>query len=342
MKMKRTGLTGLLAILAILFAFGESMAGEKTKVCTVKDAEQFWQFNMPDKALACLDEVIDREPGNAKAYFLKGKYCLASNDYSCAKARFSAEPVRQEYGDVIASLYRAEADKKLGDGDIKTAEEFYGQAISFNSAVRQDITNRLFNICKGQNYPICSLTVRIAPEMKGPIADHFASASGATNNQDAKVDLKSMAAEYNPDKYGEEAVKDKEALGRVYLEKAKEFARQVGKDQLTEKYRALAKKYLGEAVVEQELPEVFILKPSEQEYEFIIKKGEKTPYWLWSEQGIRTNLHFSSTNRKYEIHNMNGSVIKIWAGDKFGEEDNEKFVIVAIEDTDVFIKVTKK
>ena len=226
---------------------------------------------------------------------------------------------------------------------MKTAEEFYGQAIGFNSAVKQKITNQLFGICKGMNYPVCSLTVRIAPEMKDRIADHFASVSSVAENQDTKVDLKTMAAEYNPDKYGQEAAKDKEALGRFYLEQAKKLARQVGKDQLTEKYRALAKKYLDETVVEQELPEVFILRPSEEPYRFDIKKGEKTPYRLGVEYGTIVHLEYFSSNNKFEVRYRNHPPVKVWAGEKISKDvADDEGVLIATEDTIVFIKATKK
>lgn len=308
--MKRMILIGLVVALAVIFAFGESMAAEKAKICSVKDAEQFWQFNMPDKALSCLDEVIDRDPDNAKAHFLKGKYCLAAGNYSCAEARFSAGPIRQEYGAEIASLYKAEAGKKLAGGDMKTAEEFYGQAISFNSAVKQEIVNRLFGICKEQNYSVCSLTVRIAPEMKGPIADHFASASNSVKDQDAKVDLKSTAAEYNPDKYGEEAAKDKEALGRVYLEQAKKLARQVGKEQLTEKYRVLARKYLGEGIVESELPEVVVCGPNEKKYRFPLKGGEQVDRWIIVDGHNKKYFFFAEKECQFDVLYADGYIAK--------------------------------
>lgn len=73
-----------------------------------------------------------------------------------------------------------------------------------------------------------------------------------------------------------EDAEDKQALGRFYLDEAKKCARQIGKEKEADEHKALARKYLGEAIVKEELPEAVEYKQNKNKYRFPLVAGEQT------------------------------------------------------------------
>ena len=155
------------------------------------------------------------------------------------------------------------------------------------------------------------------------------------------------AAELDPEKYKVEKDSVAERVGRTALMRALELAKKAdptpAEVEELELKKAIARANLAAEVMEREAPEVFILKAREELYRFDLKKSERTPFRFHGEQGVRTAQEFSSTNGKYEIHFANGAIVKIWAGEKCSqEENNEDFYLVAVEDVKIFINVKKR
>jgi hypothetical protein len=130
------------------------------------------------------------------------------------------------------------------------------------------------------------------------------------------------------------------ALGLFHLDEARKAAKITGKEEVTDEQKRWARQYLGEAEVEEALPEVIILKPRKMVYEFPLKKGEQTSSWLEGEFGTTTHLHFfETTNYAFEVHYKNGRVVRVWDGEKVPREPNGPFKIIATDDTTVLIMV---
>jgi tetratricopeptide (TPR) repeat protein len=133
---------------------------------------------------------------------------------------------------------------------------------------------------------------------------------------------------------------NKQALGLFHLDEAKKWAIRPGFEIVTDEHKKFARKYLGDAEVKKELPEVITLTPRKRAYEFALKKGEQTGSWIaWNEK-TTTHLHFFQVNNdKYEVHYKNGDRVRVWAGEQMPKIPDDQFKIVAIEDTTVLIAV---
>jgi len=83
-----------------------------------------WDFNMPEKAIECLESIIEKNPAKTEAHFRLGKYCLLSGRMSCAEERFEASPVREKYGKEIANLYWSVAEKELANNERNSLNFF--------------------------------------------------------------------------------------------------------------------------------------------------------------------------------------------------------------------------
>jgi hypothetical protein len=133
---------------------------------------------------------------------------------------------------------------------------------------------------------------------------------------------------------------NKQALGLFHLDEAKKWAKRAGFEIVADEHKQFARKYLGDAEVEKELPEVIILTPRKRAYEFQLKKGEQTSSWIALDEKTTTQLHFFEVNNnKYEVHYKNGDIVKVWAGEQVPKKPDDRFKIVAIEDTTVLIMV---
>ncbi|MGC1455707.1 MAG: hypothetical protein WA946_11025 [Nitrospirota bacterium] len=133
---------------------------------------------------------------------------------------------------------------------------------------------------------------------------------------------------------------NKQALGLFHLEEAKKWAKRAGFEAVADEHKQLARRYLGDAEVEKELPEVMILTPRNRVYEFQLKKGEQTISWIAWDKKKTTHFHFFEVdNDKYEIHYKNGDSVRVWEGENMPKIPADQFKIVAIEDTIVLIMV---
>jgi ABC-type Fe3+-citrate transport system substrate-binding protein len=136
-------------------------------------------------------------------------------------------------------------------------------------------------------------------------------------------------------------VQDKQALlGLFHLDEAKKLVKRSGFEAAADEQKQFARKYLGDAEVEKELPEVMILKPRKCVYEFQLKKGEQTSSWIAWDEKTTTAIHFYQVdNDKYEVQYKNGDSVRVWAGERVPKKPDDLFKIVAIEDTIVLIMV---
>lgn len=328
-------------IIAVAAFFAATASAAEKKCSSAKDAESYWKFNMPAEAFECVDKLIAEKPADAHLHFLKGKYCLEKENKECAKERFSAAPVKVKYGDEIAELYKARGHAEVFSRDIQQAEAEYREAISYRPELSGAIAESLFQLGKNTGRDdVFFLAARINPALQPAIAKHYDSLSRNAKTHEAMVDNLGKAAEYD-EKYSGEYHENKQGLGRFHLDEAKKWARKVGKEDVTNEHRILARKYLGDAAVEVELPEVIELKPRTDVYEFELDKGEQTSSWMWGERGVITSLHFFHSNNKYEIRFKKGDVVKIWAGEEMPKEIYDQFKIIATDNTVVMIDVKK-
>lgn len=133
---------------------------------------------------------------------------------------------------------------------------------------------------------------------------------------------------------------NKRALGLYHLEEAKKWAKKPGFDIVVGEHRNFARKYLGDAEVKKELPDVIILKPRRSPYEFLLKKGEQTGSWIACDEKTTTHMHiYEVENNKFEIRYKNGDTVNVWEGERVPKKPRDWFKIVATEDTTVLIQV---
>lgn len=133
---------------------------------------------------------------------------------------------------------------------------------------------------------------------------------------------------------------DKQALGLFHLDEAKKWATRAGFEAVADEYNGFARKYLGDAEMEKELPEVIILTPRKNAYEFQLKKDEQASSWVSWDEKTTTHLHFYEvTNDKYEVHYKTETGSKYGRANTCQKKPDDQFKIVAIEDTLVLIVV---
>jgi hypothetical protein len=287
-----------LTFLTILIS-SQALAGEVKCKSTV-DVEYYIQFNLPDKANECLNKLIDQDPTNPKLNLpklrlLRGEYCLKQGNTSCAKERFGSDAVKQKYGKEIAGLYKKEGDAKLDAGSMQQADNLYTEALSYDRAMKEEITKSLFDKGKQAARTDCfRLAVKYDPLLKPAAADHYHSLSVATKHPEEKTDLLGKAAEFDAGRYGTAYTNSKMKLGRSYLDKAIAYAKQSGKDEECERSKIIARKYLGDPIVDKELPDIKYFGEGLHSLG-TYKAGEQTPYWFTYVAGS-FNLYIITTN----------------------------------------------
>ena len=286
--------------------FSQALAGELKCKSTV-DVEYFIQLNLPDSANECLNKLIERDPANPKLNhpklrLLRGEYCLKQGNTSCAKERFSADAVKQKYGKEIADLYRKEGDARLVTGSMQQADTFYSEAISYEPAMKEEIANSLFQLGKQTGRTDCFLlSTRYDPSQKPTVADHYYSLSVAAKNDEDKTDLLGKAADFDTAKYGSKFINGKLKLGRSHLDRAVVYAKFPGKEEWCERSKKLARKYLGEQIVEKELPDVKFFGEGLHSLG-TYKAGEQTPFWFSSAAGsFNTYIITTNGNRNFTV-----------------------------------------
>jgi len=322
-------------IAVVIMAAGVSQAAEK-KCSSVGDAEDRWNFNMKSEALACLDEIITADPANAKAHFLKGKYCFATGNYGCARERFAAGPVKAKYANEIAGLYKSAGDARLNAGDVKQAEEFYLEAGNYNSAISKETADNLFAQGKAaENDNFLYLAGRLNPALKQAIGDYYYDLSKAALKTEDKIRYKGKAAEHD----NRRVVEYKEDCcnqGRFHLDRAKELAKTPGKEKVTAERKASARDYFrqcqgeaGVALVEQELPVERIYQPGT--YIFSLKSGEQTESWITFPSGVTSNWNLDSPDGKFQAIYDDGEIVNLWSATSL-PRNKYKFRLRAVTD----------
>jgi len=283
-----------------------AMAGEVKCKSTV-DVEYYIQLNLPDKANECLNKLIDQDPTNPKLNLpklrlLRGEYCLKQGNTSCARERFSSDAVKQKYGKEIAGLYKKEGDAKLDAGSMQQADNLYSEAMSYDPAMKDEITNSLFQMGKQTGSADCFLlSTKYNPSLKPAVADHYYGLSGASTSNEDKTDLLGKAADFDNARYGSKFTNSKMKLGRSYLDKAIVYAKQPGKEEECERSKKLARKYLGDSIVDKELPDIKYFGEGLHSLG-TYKAGEQTPYWLASVAGsFNTYIITTNGNRNFTV-----------------------------------------
>jgi tetratricopeptide (TPR) repeat protein len=95
-------------------------------------AEIAFQNKQDQKAVACLDYLIEKQPDNGDARFLKGKYCLKIRDWDCVSKMFTARSARAAHREKILDLLFQSFNYYLNVEDSKTAAKLYRMIPGFN------------------------------------------------------------------------------------------------------------------------------------------------------------------------------------------------------------------
>jgi hypothetical protein len=287
-----------LSLVFLLFS-PQAKAGEGKCISTV-DVEFYLQLNLTDKAIECLNKLIGQDPtnprlNNPKLRFLRGAYCLKQGNTTCARERFSGDTVRQKYGKEIAGLYKTEGDAKIDAGSTQQADNLYTEALSYDRAIKEEITKSLFDRGKQADRTDCfRLAVKYDPLLKPAAADHYHSLSVASKHPEEKTDLLGKAAEFDAGRYGNAYTNSKMKLGRSYLDKAIVYAKRSGKEEECERSKIIARKYLGDPIVDKELPDIKYFGEGLHSLG-TYRAGEQTPYWFTYVAGS-FNLYIITTN----------------------------------------------
>jgi tetratricopeptide (TPR) repeat protein len=187
-----------LAVLIILLpSYGNTATKDK---CSIGEAEDFWKFNMKSEAINCLDKVIQSSPADTKAHFLKGKYCLAMGNFSCAEERFAAGPVREKYGREITEAYRVEASSQLNRGNLDQAKRFYWQVVNTNQNLRGEACKKFYErgsaINGSQSLAYFSAAREFCSDYNEAIGGKILTIAKSQTSKDERNRLKSEARKY--------------------------------------------------------------------------------------------------------------------------------------------------
>ncbi|MBI1912127.1 MAG: hypothetical protein HYS21_09005 [Deltaproteobacteria bacterium] len=318
-------------VLSMLLATAQiSFAAAEKKCAHVKDAERFWEYNMPTEAMSCLDAIISREPADTKAHFVKGAYCLKTGNLACAESRFQAKPVRDAYRSEISKLYKAEAASLLENGDDnRNSILYYTKAFEYGPGLQEITLQELFTsgralAMKGQYE---------AADRELFIASYFSASFG---NQACDIfyglgnSMKIEEALYFYDKARKYCTDHNEEIGRMLLQTAKSIAKIPEMEKQTDSLRNEAIKYLGEKKVLSELPSYKICNKGT--YLFSLKKGEQSDHWVMFPEGMMTNFTIGSSDDKFELLYDDGQVVPVWTPEPFPQKIRTKFKIVAVTD----------
>ena len=217
--------------------------------------------------------------------------------------------------EVAPNPTNAEAQMFLGDcyfylNNLSQAKDRYKKAVRLNSAYRQKIVAKLEQ--KGYstgNEKYWSIASEFDSGVKKRVANHYLKLANASKGETRVAHL-SKASKYDAS-LREEYRKNANALGRNYMEQAKNLAKIPGKEAETEKLKKLARKYLGDEVVEAELPEAKVYPPREKPYDFALMAGEQTNHFITGLDGRNNSYRFLSTKScVYDVLYDDGYVAK--------------------------------
>jgi len=111
--------------LILLFLLTRPAAAGEVLCKTTGYAEIAFQNKQDQKALACLDYLIEKQPDNGDARFLKGKYCLKIRDWDCVSRMFTARSARAAHREKILDLLHESFNYYLNAEDSKAASKLY-------------------------------------------------------------------------------------------------------------------------------------------------------------------------------------------------------------------------
>ncbi len=317
------------------------------KCKSAEDAGNYIQFNLPDKANACFDRLISQNPTDAKLHFLKGKFCLSQGDLQCAKERFSVAVVKKKYAGKIAGFYERMATAKLRAGDSLRAEQFYHEAFIYNPGLAKELANKLFekgkqDSAKELRSALLDMAGKLNSVLNPAISAFYYSLSQTASTGEEKVDLLAKAVQFDSARYSDEYEEKKRTLGNVHLEEAKKLSRKVGGEKKTEAHRALAVKYLGESVVQADLPVELVYQPGE--YSFQLQANEQTPHWISFPEGALVNYTLSSSEPNCTLLYADGASAAVESKITIGpatHKASDTFKIVALTDQTEITMVVK-
>lgn len=322
----------VVAIALALFFTSESYAGNVSK------AKEFMKADMYPQAIALLEKEIygneqSKTPGNptnAEAHFLLGACFVHQDSFIRADERFaSAVKLSADYGYRIGSVYKDAGQELLAKGNLAGADELFKKALIYEPGLGKQIAAILFETGKRYNNDrILFMAASYNQELKAQIAEHYHALSKSVEGDEAKIDLLGKSVEFD-NIYIVEYQENRQALGSFHLEKAKEFAKRPEKEQVAAEHKRLAKKYLGDAVIEKELPEEIVYQPGT--YTFSIKAGEQTPHWITFPSGAISNWNLDSADGKFQAIYYDGEIVNLWSATSL-PKNKYKFKLLAVTD----------
>ncbi len=255
-----------------------ALAGEKN--CgSVRDAEKLWDFDHHGDAISCLEQDIFKS--DAKANFTLGRLHFLSGNRQAAREYFDVPAVKSAYSEELFAIYKNEAEANIKQSNFPAAGNIYDEAVkNYKPTARRSIANDMFEKGKATGMVgYFDVANRLDSTVGVKISQYYCTLSQSTENMNEKMDALAHAAKFNK-KYVEVYRAKKERIGRGYLEQAKAFAKKIGKESETDKYKALARKYLSDDVIESELPDVVKYHPSDNKYRFPLTYGEQSSHWI--------------------------------------------------------------
>jgi len=311
-------------VVSVLMTAGVSFADECT---SVRGAKKLLELNRQGDAIACLENLKT----DVEANYLLGVIYFQNGNRSAAAQRFSAPAVRSAYGSEIFQLYKSLGDTFVSQANFNEAGNIYVEAVSYKESARQSIANEMFE--KGKTSANIRGYFNVAKQLDASLAsktaDHWNSLSQKAKGDEAQNDMLREAAKDDPARFQKAYYDDSEKKGRRALEKAKVYAKKVGMEAPTAEEKALAKKYLGNVIVEQELPVEKIYQPGT--YTFSLKSGEQTESWITFPSGVISNWNLDSPDGKFQAIYDDGEVVNLWSATKL-PRDKYKFKLRAVTD----------
>jgi len=330
------------AIMVLILALvSASYAGNVSK------AKDFIKAGMYPQAIELLDKEIHDNPTNAEAHFELGSCYVNQGRYGDADARFaSAVRLKADYGYKIGSIYKITGLSAVDKGQTNEAINLLSKAITYQPDLKAGLVTDLMSKGKAAvqqgNYDNADVKLTVASNLEPTYKKEACDIYGQLGNSasaEKSVSFYDRASKYC-NTYNDKA-------GNNFLELAKKMARTPGKDKERDFYKAKAANYLGNNIVEQELPDFKEFGAGVFEFG-AFKKGEQLPFWLaqlrgdfsFNFQSTKGNLHFTVVTTKGEKFQMwddkqrNDFCSRTW--------DSERYKIIFSEDMEFGWKLVAK
>jgi tetratricopeptide (TPR) repeat protein len=289
------------------------------------------------QAIALLEKAINTEPGNTdpEAHYQLGNAYILNGNYRLGEERFkSAVQLDHSYADKVGAIYRNTGFNRLNAGDTDGAKTAFARYLAYQPDERAKLADDLYD--QGMKsakqgfwqleYAPLFLSASVNPSLRPQIAQFYLD-QGNSATDDKCLDFYTKARNFT-DNF-------KEKAGRRLLEMAKRYLRQPGHEAQGQKFKAVARQYLGDATLEMELPEVKIYGPGT--HNFILKAGEQTESWIMFPEGRDNKFNFlSETGSEYVRVYDTGEIIGMR---EYHNSTRAKFKLRAIKDSDIDIVV---